>query len=242
VLRLGIIFAAPRSMAPMLALPMAALSLSGAARKPQAPARLSGAASAVRLSARRCGALSAGAAALRRPAAAPKAAARAAPVEAKLKTRKSAAKRYKVTASGKVWARASCAVQAQDRPGHWLAASKPAGTRAGHGRTLRVAHGARVLAAPLSGQPAAGGAGRRPRVSPGPVPRKHDGAARAAPCIGRAAAHAADGLCSPRPDARSPRRVWCCIHAFHFARPRAFSRLAAHARPAAPSTPACPDG
>jgi hypothetical protein len=93
------------SLTMVLALPMAALSLSVAAPRRAAaaqPARLAGGVKAVSLSARRCDALSAGAVALRRPAAAPKAAARAVPTEAKLKTRKSAAKRYKVTASGKV--------------------------------------------------------------------------------------------------------------------------------------------
>ena len=87
-------------------MPMAALSLSAAAPRRAAaaaqPARLAGGVAAVRLSARRSDALSAGSVALRLPTAAPKAAARAAPTEAKLKTRKSAAKRYKVTGSGKV--------------------------------------------------------------------------------------------------------------------------------------------
>ena len=94
----------PRRFTMALMLPMAALSLSAAAPRRAAaqPARLAGAAAAVRLSARRSDALSAGSVALRRPAAVPVVAARAVPTEAKLKSRKSAAKRYKVTGSGKV--------------------------------------------------------------------------------------------------------------------------------------------
>ena len=120
---------------------MAALSLSAAAPRRAAaaaqPARLAGGVAAVRLSARRSDALSAGSVALRLPTAAPKAAARVAPTEAKLKTRKSAAKRYKVTGSGKV--RSSPRIST-----HSQAARSPLAAAPGHALDQRCVPSARV--------------------------------------------------------------------------------------------------
>jgi len=107
-----------------------------------APAQKAAAAPAALLSARRCASLSAGAAELRAQPAAPRRAAAAAPVVAKLKTRKAAAKRFKITASGKV-------SQTLHPPAGQRSALRPRSRSA----AVPSATGLRVLAGSLAGNP-----------------------------------------------------------------------------------------